>query len=134
MEKERWNERIFLLEAELKKIDARYLDLKPKDDGLKLTRKYDFELVKQEENILEIKLIDHVFFKPEGPFEITIEYLGTFRSEVNLPEKINKNILKRIAYPLLMHSVTLIANITERFGMVPLIIPPLSEGDEDGND
>ena len=42
MEKERWNERIFLLEAELKKIDARYLDLKPKDDGLKLTRKYVF--------------------------------------------------------------------------------------------
>lgn len=134
MGEERWNEKTYLLDSELKKIDARYLDLNRRAEDLELTRKYDFELVKQEENTLQIKLIDHVFFKPEGPFEIIIEYLGIFRSEVNLPEKINKKDLKNIAYPLLMHSVSLIANITEKFGMVPLIIPPLSEGDEDDND
>ncbi len=134
MEREKWNENTYLLDSKLKKIDARYLDLSRSEENLDLSRKFDFELVKQEENTLYIKLIDHVFFKPEGPFEITIDYLGIFKSEINLPEKISKDILKSIAYPLLMHSVTLIANITEKFGMIPLIIPPLSEGDEDEND
>lgn len=132
MGEERWIKNIYLIDIELKKVDARNLDIEDlQEDEIELKRKSAFELVKREGNDLKIKLIDNLYFKPKGPFEILIEYLGGFRVKGNIPDKITEEDIKSIAQPLLMHSVSLIADITEKFGMVPVILPPWSGLDED---
>ncbi|MDI3546340.1 MAG: hypothetical protein PWP68_1757 [Rikenellaceae bacterium] len=122
-----WKENIFLSKIELKKIDARYFDnLELDKTEVKLQRKPNLEIIKQGRDVLKVKLIDHIFFKPEGPFEILIEYLGNFRSSMEIPKEISDKDLKEIGFPLSTYSLSLVSNITERFGMIPLILPPWS--------
>lgn len=122
-------EKIQLRNVELIKIEAEYFEEETHEsDGeinIEFKREPTFKLVEKEGDILKIKLIDDLYFEPRSHFEILVEYMGTFVIEEELSEEISHEDIIEIGFPLLMHSISLISNITERFGMMPLVFNPM---------
>ncbi|MFW6409527.1 MAG: hypothetical protein ACOCZR_00670 [Halanaerobiales bacterium] len=109
-----------------------------KNEEEELVRNPDLEIIKTTEDHFIIMLNDHIYFEPEGPYELKIVYKGFFEfvdEDMNdLEEKSQfiKDNLKEIGVILSPFSISLAADLIEKFGYMPLIIPPWKGFDREG--
>lgn len=110
-----------LVNIELYSINGQQLPFELNKE-LNLNRQNTLDLIEATQNVLKIKLSEHLFFKPEGPFKLDLEVIGTYESEsVIEPEEID---LETLARPLFSYASLVIGQVTERFGSIPVIVPP----------
>lgn len=120
--KEKYN--ISLANIELYSINGQQLQA----DTIKsneLIRNNSIDIHDIDGNTIKLKLTEKLFFKPEGPFKLDLDILGTYESQMKIQKEDIENDLEDLAYPLLAYSSLIVALITERFVTLPIILPPI---------
>lgn len=124
--KEKYN--ISLANIELYSINGQQLQA----DTIKsneLIRNNSIDIHDIDGNTIKLKLTEKLFFKPEGPFKLDLDILGTYESQMKIQKEDIENDLEDLAYPLLAYSSLIVALITERFVTLPIILPPIKSND-----
>jgi len=80
-------------------------------------------------NIIKLRLTEKLFFKPEGPFKLDLDIIGTYEAQMKIQKEDIENDLEDLGVPLLAYSSLIVALITERFVTLPLILPPIRSND-----
>lgn len=114
------------LRIELYSINGQQLSCDRSGQLFKLTRKNTVELMEFGEQEFKIRLVERIFFQPEGPFKLDVEVVGTFRRGELTEEQVTEAI-EQFATPIRMYSSFILTFVTERFGAMPIIFPPIKE-------
>lgn len=122
---------ISLTNIELYCINGQQLQCDMAKRPFKLTRNNFLDIHEINENILKVKLSEKLFFKPDGPFKLDLDVIGTYEiEESTLKEEIEKD-LEDLAQPLFSYATLIIAAITEKLASLPIIVPPIKSEDKD---
>jgi len=125
--------KLTLVNVQLLSINGQLLSTEPPVDLVKFTRQNNVNLLEIDDKDIKIKLSEHLFFTPGGPFRLDIDILGTYRYKGKLSESEIENELEELATPLYSYASLVIAFITERFVTLPIIMSP-NKTQEDANE
>ncbi|NLI91051.1 MAG: hypothetical protein GX434_02250 [Peptococcaceae bacterium] len=125
--------KLTLINVQLLSINGQLLTTEPPVDPVKFTRQNNVTLLEINDKDIKIKLSEHLFFTPGGPFRLDIEILGTYRFKGKLSESDIENELDELATPLYSYASLVIAFVTERFVTLPIIMFP-NKSQEDVNE
>jgi len=112
----------------LKSLKADLLD--PTSQGqstknVEMIRDTNINISSLTKRALEIQYKEDVFFKPAGPFKISLEIIGTYK--ILKPEKIDEdeieNNLNHFAFPLILNASLIIGLLTDKMINIPITIP-----------
>lgn len=112
--------------VELYSINGQQLSCNQPEKPYKLMRKNAVELMEFGEREFKIRLVERLFFQPDGPFKLDVEVVGTFRRGDLTEEQVHEAI-EQFATPVRMYSSFILTFVTERFGAMPIIFPPIKE-------
>lgn len=125
--------KLTLINVQLLSINGQLLSTEPPVDPVKFNRQNNVTLLEINEKDINIKLSEHLFFTPGGPFRLDIEIMGTYRFKGKLSEPDIENGLDELATPLYSYASLVIAFVTERFVTLPIIMSP-NKSQEDVNE
>ncbi len=117
------NSFIRLSDIELYSVNGQQLPHEPAKE-LSLFRQNNLDLIEVNNTTMKIKLSERLFFKPEGPFKLDIEVIGTYESSETIDEEKISDSIESLAQPLLSYAGLIIAFITEKLATLPVIVPP----------
>lgn len=111
---------INLINIELTSLNAQQLSREDSKE-LELAIQNGVDVLSVSDGQLKLKVYEKMYFKPEGPFKLDLEIVGTFETQgTPIPEE----ELNEIAKPLFAYGSGIISYITEKFLGVPIIVPP----------
>jgi len=120
-----------LTNIELYSINGQQLQCDMEKRAFELTRNNSLDIHEINQNTLKVRLSEKLFFKPDGPFKLDLDVIGTYEiKDGTSKEDIEKN-LEDLAQPLLSYAALIIASITERLASLPIIVPPRKSKDSD---
>lgn len=123
---------IFVSNIELYSVNAQKLPIEHLQESSKLTRQNTIDVIEIKNNTMKIRLAEKMYFKPEGPFKLDIEVIGTYESTSDIDKEISKDTLEKLAGPLLSYASFVIAFLTEKLTVIPIIVPPFkTDGEEE---
>ncbi|MDD4665527.1 MAG: hypothetical protein PHC81_03135 [Clostridia bacterium] len=122
---------ISLFNIELYSINGQQLKCDMTKRSFALSRSNSLDIFEINDKMLKIKLSEKLFFKPEGPFRLDFDIIGTFDLSKPILEEEIKNKLEELSDPLFSYASMIIALITERFTNLPIILPPSKTKYED---
>ncbi len=122
---------ISLANIELYSINGQQLQYDISKHPFELIRNNSLDVHELSEHTLKIRLSEKLFFKPEGPFKLDIDVIGTYEGKIKVSKEDIENNLEELAQPLLSYAALIIATITEKLASLPIIVPPRKSSDED---
>jgi hypothetical protein len=122
---------ISLSNIELYSINGQQLKCDLTKGPFQLTRNNFLDIHGLEGNLLKIKLSEKLFFKPEGPFKLDLDIIGTYEIDENTLKEDIEKVLEDLAQPLFSYASLIIAIMTEKFASLPIIVPPVKSEETD---
>jgi hypothetical protein len=115
--------KLILVNVQLLSINGQLLT-EPSEDKIKFNRQNNVTLIEMKEKEIKIKLSEHLFFTPGGPFRLDLEILGTYNYKGKLEESDILKEIDELASPIYSYASLVIGFITERFVTLPIMLSP----------